>query len=820
MAPEKSTANELSLIVQHSLALIQNEEKSLKENREFDLHGVGSNGNVHSMPNFRSCTTTMTGFTTTTRYSTSSGSNSSSISHCGSGDNYDSQYDSKSNKRVKVSSCDQFQLNSIRPTNRSGRVNTSSNALAYERRCVIRQLERILKEIDYQEEAEIDQGGAADTNDTFSNIEQDSIVGNVVLIMTEILPHWLISMNSYPLADDYVATTVLPVSTSSAVSPLLLRVLNITHLSAKLIMHRLHPACLVQPPSDDFTTPILITIFTLSNKIHRNAHSFAMDVNRSFLSQNTLQVIQRESLLHLTTHLILILNTSVMFKSSSSGKLDEAQHTTSHLGSDPTMNEEQDQQMLLFPKLNSAQTIAFIVSLLTILLESNELFQFPCLSSAMEKDASVDSIINSSPKEVINFQFSTLVGDLFHQLLTITDISKFGEGMQRESNHLATLLSFVKLGSKPILGLEYFACDDELIEDFIELTNTFVSQTLENSTDAIHIMHTLWNRSNEQNSRPRLHYLDFEDAEEQQSIDEMLQQYQFTIQSIVLSVNLLENITPNQLLLQINIPQHLLFSFFHSFAVLIATGVCEDLLALEGARQRSREGTVAHSPPAGQLSKSEVLDMENHGGDESLELFDDVSTEVEAIISLKRMLLRLVKVISLASDNGGTSCEVQVNNIGLKRKVLALKLSLLSAFDTDLSLLEFMLQTAGICYEDRSLTGSGLCAPNPVPSCQTNVDLYETNKLLQAALYSKMMSSFKPSSSNVTTSTARYDGNEIGSSQHDEHPLTKHLVNATLHSTLNPWNSFIVRSLPDETAKKKINCIRPCINTLLDMTSK
>ncbi len=214
MAPEKSTANELSLIVQHSLALIQNEEKSLKENREFDLHGVGSNGNVHSMPNFRSCTTTMTGFTTTTRYSTSSGSNSSSISHCGSGDNYDSQYDSKSNKRVKVSSCDQFQLNSIRPTNRSGRVNTSSNALAYERRCVIRQLERILKEIDYQEEAEIDQGGAADTNDTFSNIEQDSIVGNVVLIMTEILPHWLISMNSYPLADDYVATTVLPVSTS------------------------------------------------------------------------------------------------------------------------------------------------------------------------------------------------------------------------------------------------------------------------------------------------------------------------------------------------------------------------------------------------------------------------------------------------------------------------------------------------------------------------------------------------------------------------------------------------------------------------------
>jgi uncharacterized Tic20 family protein len=264
-----------------------------------------------------------------------------------------------------------------------------------------------------------------------------------------------------------------------------------------------------------------------------------------------------------------------MFKSSSSGKLDEAQHTTSHLGSDPTMNE--DQQMLLFPRLNSAQTIAFIVSLLTILLESNELFQFPCLSSAMEKDASFDSIINSSPKEVINFQFSTLVADLFHQLLTITDIFKFGEGMQRESNHLNTLLSFVKLGSKPILDLQYIACDDELIEDFVELTNTFVYQTLENSTDAIHIMHTLWNRSNEQNSRSRLHYLDREDAEEQQPIDEMLQQYQFTIQSIAISVNLLENITPNQLLLQINIPQHLLFSFFYSFATLIASGVCEDI---------------------------------------------------------------------------------------------------------------------------------------------------------------------------------------------------------------------------------------------------
>jgi hypothetical protein len=56
------------------------------------------------------------------------------------------------------------------------------------------------------------------------------------------------------------------------------------------------------------------------------------------------------------------------------------------------------------------------------------------------------------------------------------------------------------------------------------------------------------------------------------------------------------------------------------------------------------------------------------------------------------MLLRLVKVISLSSDNGGTSCEVQVNIIGLKQKALALKLSLMSTFETDLSLLKFMIQ--------------------------------------------------------------------------------------------------------------------------------
>jgi hypothetical protein len=58
--------------------------------------------------------------------------------------------------------------------------------------------------------------------------------------------------------------------------------------------------------------------------------------------------------------------------------------------------------------------------------------------------------------------------------------------------------------------------------------------------------------------------------------------------------------------------------------------------------------------------------------------------EVEAIMSLKRMLLHLVKVIWLSSDDSGTSCEVQVNNIGLKRKVLAFNLSLLSVYDTDL----------------------------------------------------------------------------------------------------------------------------------------
>jgi hypothetical protein len=51
---------------------------------------------------------------------------------------------------------------------------------------------------------------------------------------------------------------------------------------------------------------------------------------------------------------------------------------------------------------------------------------------------------------------------------------------------------------------------------------------------------------------------------------------------------------------------------------------------------------------------------------------------------LKRMLLHLVKVTWLSSDNGGTSCEVQVNNIGLKWKVLVFNLSLLSACDTDL----------------------------------------------------------------------------------------------------------------------------------------
>jgi len=53
-------------------------------------------------------------------------------------------------------------------------------------------------------------------------------------------------------------------------------------------------------------------------------------------------------------------------------------------------------------------------------------------------------------------------------------------------------------------------------------------------------------------------------------------------------------------------------------------------------------------------------------------------------MSLKRMLLHLVKVIWLSSDDSGTSCEVQVNNIGLKRKVLAFNLSLLSVYDTDL----------------------------------------------------------------------------------------------------------------------------------------
>jgi hypothetical protein len=78
-----------------------------------------------------------------------------------------------------------------------------------------------------------------------------------------------------------------------------------------------------------------------------------------------------------------------------------------------------------------------------------------------------------------------------------------------------------------------------LIEDFVELMNTFVSQTMENSTDAVHITHTLSNIYNRQNSRSRPRYLGLEDAEEQQP-------------------------------------------------------------ALEGGRQRSREGTVAHSPPAGQ----------------------------------------------------------------------------------------------------------------------------------------------------------------------------------------------------------------------------
>lgn len=797
MTPEKSTANELSLIVKNSLALIQNEEKSLKGNSGFDLHREGSNDSVESIPNFSICTSTMTGFSTVTRFSTSHVNYNSSISHGRSSDNYGSQSDYKSNKRTKVTSRHQLQPNSTKSTNKSGGFNTSSNVLAYERRCTIRQLERILQEIDCQSKPEIEQGSATDTDNTFSNLEQDSIVGNLVLIMTDILPHWLIAMSASPLLDDHGATTVVGVGTASAVSPLLLRVLNITHLSAKHIMHRLQPTCLVQPPSDDLTTPILITIFTLSNKIHRNAYPFAMDMNRT---QNTLQVIQRESLLHLITHLILILNT-FMFKSSFSGKFDEAQHATLNFGSEPKMNEEQDKKLLLFPKLNSAQTIAFIVSLLTILLERNELFKFSCLSSATEKDAKVDSIINSSPKEVIIFRFSILVAALFHQLLRIADIYRKGEGMRHESNHLITLLSFVKQGSKSMLGMQYYACDDELVEDFVELTNTFVSQTLENSTDAIQILHNLWNRSNRnrQNSRSHPHNLDSEDAEDQQPIDEMLQQYQCTIQSVALSVNLLESITPNQLLLQIHVPQHLLYSFFYSFATLIASGVCEDLLVLEGARQRSRKGTEVHSSRSSSLNENEGMDIE---------LLDEVSA---AVMSLKRMLFRLVKVVSLSSDNSGVSSEVQVNNIGLKRKALALKLSLLSAFDTDLSLLEFMLQTTEIWYKDRSLTGSRLCVPI-VSSCLTNADVYETNKLLQAALLSKMMSSF-------TLSNCHSEGNEICSSQYVEHPLTKHLANATLHSTMNPWNSFVVRRFPSETANTSYNTV-PCINTLLDMANK
>lgn len=808
MAPEKSTATELRLIFQNSLALIQNEEKSLKGNSGLDLQ---SNGSVDSIPNLSICTPTMTGFSTVTRFSTSSVNNSSILSHGRSSGNY-SQCDYKSNKRAKVTSRHQVQPNSTKSANKSGGFNNSSSVLAYERRCTIRQLERILQEIDCQSKPEIEQGSATETDNTFSNLEQDSIVGSLVLIMTEILPHWLISMSASPSVDNHGAATVAAVGTASTISPLLLRVLNITHLSAKHIMRRLQPAYLGQPLSDDFTTPILITIFTLSNKIHRNVYPFAMDMNRS---QNTLQLLQRESLLHLMTDLILILNTS-MFKSSFSGKFDEAQHVTLNFGSEPKMNAEQDKKRLLFPKLNSAQTIAFIVSLLTILLERNELFQFPCLSSAMEKDAKVYSITTSPPKEDIIFRFSVLVAALFHQLLRIADIYKNGEGMHHESNHLLTLLSFVKQGSKSMPGMQYYACDEELVEDFVELTNTFVCQTLENSTDALQILHNLWNRSNRLNSRSHPYKLDSEDGEDQQPIDEMLQQYQFTTQSLALSVNLLESITPNQLLLQIHVPQHLLCSFFYSFATLIASGVCEDLLALEVARQRSRKGTEFHSSRSSSFNENEGPDMESNCGGECLELLDEVSA---AVMSLKRMLLRLVKVVSLVSDNSGASSEIQVNNIGLQRKALALKLSLLSAFDTDWSLLEFMLQTAEIRYKGRSLTGSRLCVPI-VPSRLTNTDVYETKKLLQAALLSKMMSSCTPSRSNVSASNCHSDGNEICSSQYVEHPLTKHLVNATLHFTMNPWNSFVIRSLPNETAKKSCNIVPPCINTLLDMANK
>ncbi len=61
-------------------------------------------------------------------------------------------------------------------------------------------------------------------------------------------------------------------------------------------------------------------------------------------------------------------------------------------------------------------------------------------------------------------------------------------------------------------------CNDDVYESKKLAHNTcvlaqFVSQTMENSTDAVHITPTLSNIYNGQNSRSRPRYLDLEDAE-------------------------------------------------------------------------------------------------------------------------------------------------------------------------------------------------------------------------------------------------------------------------------------------------------------------
>ena len=765
MTSVKSIANELNLVVQHARALIQSEEVLKVQNNDIFLSNVrNSEDQNKQMTSARDYVLSCTSSVTASSFSDYNTVNSSTTQRSVAANSQ--IIESSSNKRVKVSN------------------GSTTKVLSYERRCAMRQVERLLQDIDKQIEEGIGVW-----------MHSKDVLGNLVTILTDILPHWLIAASneaSPPAREIH----------QDFIDPILQRCVNITQICAKLVLYYIHPFT----PAANHNVIRLVnnSVLHLCNSIRRRASIGNSQVVQISLSPT--EEIQRESLLHLVTHLITILNTAVMLESSSSRNGDDDAKEL-HDDDDPSVFQNirsEKQQVLPFPMLNCRQTIETVVSLLYIFLEN-----ISNLSDNQNDSSLFPSLLS---KHVVHFQFSILIGDLFAQLSSIAKVFISRNEQRLGNKKLSTNVLLSEVFENCSIRSGSFEEDELIIEDFVELANLFVSQTLEYAIDSINVLQTRWKRI------PMETICDISE-EEQPLIDDLLHHFQLVTQSIALSVNLIETITSDQDMLQIHISQHLLFSFFHAFATFYASGACHDLVKIEGPG-RQLMTTDDHDTDRG---RSEKVDLEFTDKDDisfcstsSLEsVTDTASVEInDTLGSLQSTLVRLLKIVSSSPDLDDTrKNNAHIHDISFKRKKLALELAFLSTFDSSSvvseELLEFMLSNSR-CDGDRIL--EDLNRDDSIHRYTANIELYETSKLLQAALISSIMMA------SVKTTTHENCARAVTSLLlPEEETPGKHLLIVkalfSSQSNSNPWNWFLARKLPDTlamTAKEEIDFSNYC----------